>query len=339
LFNWTFRQRQHAAGLLRAALPPAWVAHVDFRTLRLENTAFVNRALRRRHSDLVFSVRVRGEKVYFYVLVEHQSRVERLMVVRMGIYVMRLYDEMLRDRPGLAKIPPIVPVLVHHSKKGWTAKTAFQDVIAIDEALRADLWRYIPHYEMRVVDLHEPSPANLEPSALTAYGKLVLSVLGAAGDETRLRRAFAELGSELVEVLRGSDAAAALEALLRYIAATFHRLDGDRIAEMVESGAGPEAQEVIVTWLDEIEQRGRKQGRNEGRKDGRNEGRAEILLKQLGARFGAVPAAVRAKIQAAGDATLSRWAVQVLTALSIDDALADGPKATPARKPAAARRR
>ncbi|HSO00057.1 MAG TPA: Rpn family recombination-promoting nuclease/putative transposase, partial [Candidatus Nanopelagicales bacterium] len=36
LFKWTFSQRDHAAGLLRAALPPALVPEIDFRTLRIE---------------------------------------------------------------------------------------------------------------------------------------------------------------------------------------------------------------------------------------------------------------------------------------------------------------
>jgi predicted transposase YdaD len=302
----------------------------------------VNRALRRRHSDLVFSIRVRGKKVYFYVLVEHQRKVEPLMVVRMGIYVMRLYDEMLRDHPGLTEVPPIVPLLVHHSETGWTAKTAFQHVVAIDDAVRAELWRYIPHFEMRVVDLHPPSPTNLELGALTAYGRVVLSVLAAAGDEARLRRVFAELGREIAEVARGTDAGAALDALLRYIAATYQRLKSEQIAEMVESAAGPEAQEVIVTWLEEIEVRGRTAGRKEGRAEGRKEMGAELLLAQLGARFGAVPAEVRAKVEAADDAKLSRWAVQVLTAGSIDDALAERRRTAPDRRPAArapARRR
>ena len=66
---------------------------------------------------------------------------------------------------------------------------------------------------------------------------------------------------------------------------------------MVESAAGPEAQEVIVTWLEEIEVRGRTAGRKEMG--------AELLLTLLGARFGAVPAEARAKVEAADDATLS----------------------------------
>jgi hypothetical protein len=147
---------------------------------------------------------------------------------------------------------------------------------------------------------------------------------------SRSPTAFAELGREIAEVARAPSAGAALEALLRYIAATYQGLKGEQIAEMVESAAGPEAQEVIVTWLEEIEVRGRNQGRKEGG--------AELLLKQLGARFGAVSAEVRARVHAADDATLSRWAVRMLTASSIDDALSDRRKTVPVRKTASARK-
>lgn len=79
-----------------------------------------------------------------------------------------------------------------------------------------------------------------------------------------------------------------------------------------------------------------------GRTAGRKEMGAELLLTLLGERFGAVPAEVRAKIEAADDAKLSPWAVQVLTAGSIDDALAERRRTAPDRKPTArapARRR
>ena len=143
LFKWTFSQREHAAGLLRATLPAAWVAKADLRTLRLEHTAASSAARCEVATAIPCSRSGSGREIYFYVLVEQQREVQPLMIVRMGLYIMRLYDELLRDQPRLEVIPPILPLLVHHSAGGWTAATAFQNVVAIDDALRADLWRYI----------------------------------------------------------------------------------------------------------------------------------------------------------------------------------------------------
>jgi hypothetical protein len=325
LFKWAFSQRKHAVGLLRTALPAAWVAKADLRTLRLERGSFVNRALRSRQSDLVLSIRVGAEKVYFYVLVEQQRKVQPLMVVRMGIYLMRLYEELLRDQPKLDKIPVILPLLVHHSKRGWTAATAFQSVVLLEEALRAELWRYIPHFEMRVLDLRDDPAARVTGEAgrsLTALGKVVLWALSVAGDDARLEREIGDLGPALAEVLLGPEAGAALEALLRYLAATHPRLQNEKLGEILENAAGPEAQEVIVTWMDELKLRAR----------------AEVLLEQLCARFGAVPDEIRARVQSADEATLMRWAVGVLTAPSIEQTLAPARASAIPRKPAASRK-
>jgi len=217
LFKWAFSQRRHAAGLLRAALPAALADCADLRTLKRENATFVNRALRGRHGDLVFSVRVAGHPLYCYVLVEHQRKVERLMVVRMGIYLMRLYDELLRDRPKSREIPPILPLLVSSSPTGWTAATAFQSVIALDEPLREALWRYLPHFEMRVLDLRDEPAASLVERPLTSLGRVVLWALSVAGDDARLEAEMKDLGAALAEVLLGAQAAATLEALLRHL--------------------------------------------------------------------------------------------------------------------------
>jgi hypothetical protein len=78
-----------------------------------------------------------------------------------------------------------------------------------------------------------------------------------------------------------------------------------------------------VTWLDEIELKGRKAGR------------AEALLEQLEARFGTVPAKARARIQAAEAPELARWSLRVLTATSLSEVFATARKAGPTRRPAA----
>jgi predicted transposase/invertase (TIGR01784 family) len=124
LFNWTFSQREHAMGLLKAAVPPALAAAVDFRTLRLEKGSFVDKALRSRHSDLVFSARLGGTVTYIYMLVEHERDVEAVMVFRMALYIMSLWAQLVREKPRLKKLPPIIPILMHHSDTGEGGKRA-----------------------------------------------------------------------------------------------------------------------------------------------------------------------------------------------------------------------
>jgi predicted transposase YdaD len=155
LVKWTFSQREHAIALLRAVLPPEVVAAVDWSTLRVEKDSFVDRALRSRYSDVVISVRMGEERVYFYTLIEHQRDVEPLMVFRILQYMTRLWERLVLEQPTAKTLPPILPLLIHHSATGWTAATAFQDVIAGEGPARAALERHIPRFEVRLIDLSE----------------------------------------------------------------------------------------------------------------------------------------------------------------------------------------
>ena len=55
--------------------------------------------------------------------------------------------------------------------------------------------------------------------------------------------------------------------------------------------------------------------------EGSQKGRRSLLISQLEAKFGSIPDAVRARIDAAQAADLDRWAVQLLSAESLEDAL------------------
>ena len=85
-----------------------------------------------------------------------------------------------------------------------------------------------------------------------------------------------------------------------------------------------------MTFLDQIEQQGRKEGRVEGQ--------AAILLGQLAKRFGPVPAAMKKRIVSAGERELQTWALRVLDAASIEEVLGtERDPATPAPRARARR--
>ena len=170
LVQYAFSQPEHAAGLLKAVLHPDVAAAVAWSTVKLENRSFVSRALRGRHLDLLFSAKLHGEPIYFYCLVEQQRDVEKLMIARMGVYAFRAWDAIVAADPTPDEIPLIVPILIHHSKTGWTAAIRFQDVVALPDALRPLLAPHTPHFEMALVDLSPGQAARIAEGMLTAFG-------------------------------------------------------------------------------------------------------------------------------------------------------------------------
>jgi predicted transposase YdaD len=335
LVKFAFSRREHAAGLLKAVLHPKLGEAVAWDTLVLENRRFVSPALRGRHIDLLFSARLAGEEVHFYFLVEQQRHVEKLMVLRMGSYLFDAWNDLVKDRPTLDRVPPILPILIHHSPTGWTAATAFPDIVAVPEAFRPLLAPHVPSFEMAVVDVSPGRASRIVEGMLTGLGKMVLFCLSVAGDDERLAAGMARMAGAFEAMLAGKDGVDALHAVLRYLLATHRRLSPPRIVRLLEAATSDARKKVIMDELDVFRVEGREEGRREGhlegRKAGRVEGTAQTLLRQLQARFGEVPADTRARVLAASPATLARWSLQVLTAPTLESAL-EGKKAAPARR-------
>jgi predicted transposase YdaD len=342
IIRYTFSQPKHAAGLLKAALAPEIVATLDWSTLTLENIHFVDRALGGRDADFLVSPKIDGEEVFVFMLVEHQSTVERLMIYRMGGYMWRHWERLVFDNPSRDWLPPIVPILIHHSDTGWTAATAFQDVIRAPAPSRAALMPFTPSFSMKLVDVSHDPASGLVAQALTDLGRIVLFCLSVAGDDERLAREIDTVAAELHALSAAPRELDALLAVLRYLLLTHPSLGGDKIAKLVKKTATKGNKEIAMdrfdAWVESMKDEGRAEGKREGIAEGERKGRAGMLLDLLGARFGAVPAKAKARVLAADEETLARWSLRVLTAPTLAAVLDEAEPEKPARKPAGARR-
>ncbi len=70
-----------------------------------------------------------GELRLVYVLLEHQSTVDRLMAYRMLRYVGRIWDEWLKGQPEAKQLPRVVPVVLFAGEGPWTAPTSVESLV------------------------------------------------------------------------------------------------------------------------------------------------------------------------------------------------------------------
>ena len=318
LLRWTFSQREHAAGLLKAAFPPDLTRAFDWGTLRLEKGRFVT--VRSRLLDLVFSIVAAGQPLFVYVLVDRRLKPDVHMGVRALIYASKLWLQNLRAKPAGKKLPQVVAIALHNSATGWTAVTTCKGLTAAGRAERTPLAQPVPRSKTRRSGVSPDRASPLVDTALTALGQLVMACLSVAGDARRLERELVRMGSALGRVLASADRLAALEALVRYLVARYPYLSAGNVGELFEKAVGPQGQEAIVTFLDEIEARGQAKGKLEGKR--------EALLDLLAARFGRVPARLQDRIRAAEEAAVGRWTVRVLTAKTAAEVIGDDTDAT-----------
>ena len=82
-----------AQAWLKARLPEAVTSRLDFSTMVNRSGTFVDSALSRSETDVLFEMRHgSGNPVFVYVLVEHQSTVDPWLRLRLHRYHGRIWD-------------------------------------------------------------------------------------------------------------------------------------------------------------------------------------------------------------------------------------------------------
>ena len=319
LFKATFSQVEHAAGELRQILPAGLLAHLDFATLALCPGSFVDEAFSQRHSDLLFSVKLAGREAFLYILFEHQSKSDRLMLFRMLRYMVRIWETWLKGHPRAERLPAIVPVLLHHSADGWTAEVSFEALLDVDAEVLSEIAAHVPRFQVVLDDISAQSDESLQARAMSALGRLSLWCLKTSRDTDQLLERFVHWAETVREVGRAPNGMAALAMVFRYIWEAHERISVAALQALVAQEVGKDVEEAIMTTADLLREEGHKRGRKEGLKDGQR----EMLLRLLGVRFGALPEDVVTRVNAAEPATLNLWAERVLTAPTLAEVLGD----------------
>jgi hypothetical protein len=173
-FRRVFSDPEHAAGELRTVLPATLAARLDWSSLRLLPATFVDPELAELRADLLFSASVAGYEVLVHILLEHQSSVDAFMPLRLLGYQVRIWEDYRRENPHARRLPPIVPVVVHHSDNGWTEPVAFEALLELEGELLGALRPHLPCFAFVLDDLSAARDDELRTRAMSALGRVAL---------------------------------------------------------------------------------------------------------------------------------------------------------------------
>ena len=306
LFKSTFSQVEHAAGVLKLALPAKVVTKVDWRTLRLVSGEFVDPHLSERRTDLLFEVELDGDTAYLSILFEHQSTVEPMMVLRVFTYVGRIFDRWRVANPKAKRAPVVLPIVLYHGQDPWNAPTSLAQAQGVQEP--EAFGTRLARFEYALLNLRSQSEAALRDQALTALGKLVLLIWWAGAQDHEITQdlgRWMDLARAVFAAPHGSEA---FSMVLRYV---LEQTDAspEVVETLVVEGLGDEAREVLVTAADRIRERAAAEAAVEAS--------ARLVAKLLKLRFGELPKSVLEQLQGASTEQLDVWAERVLTAPSL----------------------
>ena len=288
LFRTVFSDHAEAAALLRAHLPESLAGDLQWSSLTLEDASFVDDRFRDSESDLLYAIeRKTGDPpVWLYVLLEHQSRADRWMPIRLLKYCCRIWDRSRLKYPAERQLRAIVPIVFYQGRGRWRLAAEFAELFAA--SVRE--WPWVPRFSHMLVDQSQVKPARVRGALRGRIAQLMLMAPFRHRQEA-LRRA-----AQLLAVLLSRHDVDAVRTFVMYLWATQDggtaRRFGEDLREAV-SGPGGDMTTYAEELIQEGERKGRQAGRLEGRQEGHLKGRVDTIedLLRAGVEWPVIEAA------------------------------------------------
>lgn len=101
-----------AQDFLKNHLPLSIQSRVDLNTLELQKDSLINDKLKLQITDLLYSVTIQGRQGYIYVLLEHASKPDRMLIFRVLKYIVEVMDYHL-IKTGKTVLPVVYPLILY----------------------------------------------------------------------------------------------------------------------------------------------------------------------------------------------------------------------------------
>ena len=141
LFRSIMARKKVAKEFFLKHLPASLKKIVDFKTLKLQRDSYIGDNLHEQISDLLYSVDFNGISGYIYVLVEHQSKPEKLMPFRILKYMIAIMEDHLH-KTGKDVLPIVYPIIMYSGSKTYNYSTNLFDLFGRQKKLALKiLWQ------------------------------------------------------------------------------------------------------------------------------------------------------------------------------------------------------
>ena len=253
LVKSTFSDPDNARAFLQAHLPRKLARCIDWNSLTLVSGSFIDPEFAATSSDLLFTAQIDSQPAFLYILFEHQNQEDPLIALRLLTYMVRIWNDYLRNNPGATKLPPILPLVLAQDNKPWKNSTRFADLIGIPEGAE-DIKKHIPDFEFQLVELFR---MPFEKILGTPMGILTLRALKAEKLQALLDDPVWD------EALLVQLSPASFEMLMRYI--LDRDLDKPAFRKKLKALQNPKLSKNAMSLAEQFRQEGIRKGRQQGR--------------------------------------------------------------------------
>ncbi len=305
LFRQIISDPGRAQALLQDHLPPEYVGWLDLDRVpeQVEGSAIDGKG-RATQADAIFRIRLRADAEKWAVVeLEHKSYVDARTPLQLVRYMARVWLAAI-DEGNLpaGRLPLVVPVVIFHGKRNWTAPRSTEDIVDTGPDGRDPF--VCPAGDYILVDLKATSPVQWSRDPATRAGIAALALAGgvALSEETMDILVGGLVDTEFGRYL--------LNYTVRHLNVTQDDLNAALQRQSTGTREGMQRKALVMTIAATLHE--------EGRAEGRSEGKIETLLRQAKLKFGTVPRSMASRLRGATNEDLDRWLDALITADDLD---------------------
>jgi len=301
-----------------------WVDKLEKDKLILVDKSYILSDYEELESDIVYNATIGEANIIFYVLLELQSSVDHSMPIRLLMYMVELWREILRNsekkeiKRKSYRLPAIVPIVLYNGTKKWTCARSFKDIINESKLFGDNIldFKYI------LVDINRYSKEYLYEFKNIASAIFLLDQdINAMEFLERLKNIvinFNNLTSEEKLLLKG---------WIKNTTKSDEIYDMNKLVEDIFNENKKEEVEIMVSNASNIFgklksdgiKEGLKEGKKEGMKEGKKEGKAELLITQLKKRFNGLSDYYANNIRSLPEGVIDQIATDIFDLEKIED--------------------
>lgn len=314
LFKLALADPVVAREFFQAHLPETLRQHIDFNSLVLEKSSFIDDAYKNTEADIVYSARIAGELGYLYLLSEQQTQVDPWLAFRLLVYTVRLMESHRRRYPTQA-LPLVYPLVVYSGEEPWQAPQELFPLFGDAEALARDVFlKPFPLFDIQRIpdeDLRRQTLSGLVAFALKHQ-------------RTQQFNQFLAKLMPWIQALEALDidihsysAASLSRIVIRYVIDRATEGDQQRFIAAAQQHLSEQLQGDVMTIAQQWKEEGIQIGIQKGMQQGMQQGEAFILKRQLQRKFGSLSDRDLYRIDEASADQLLEWGERVLEAKSL----------------------
>ena len=325
LQNW-----ENVRGLVQIIAPDI-EPFLHFSQITYENRSFISKELQELESDVLLSVPFREDTegteetgtdaLLIYILIEHQSTVDKTMGYRLLSYMVQIWESQ-REQWKKKKIPeserrlqPILPVLFYTGDRPWRVPVSVTTIMDIPKILE----RFVPSFDTLFLGVKQTEADVLTQSG-HPFGWILRVLQKERSDETEISEALEDALSHIASVDENF-APQISEAIEYFVQLIYHRRSRDEreaLEDIIKQHIKDhEELEIMAQTTAEFLL---EKGEAKGKAEGIAEGKQDAVLKLLQFRFQNVPETLSRKISNIKNlSNLDTLFEQAMTAQSLDE--------------------